>query len=524
MRRTISIHAQTLRGQNITSLALIVGGLLALSFISYHWIARGDLTRLVIICLGLVVLGIGLIVLSNWRFGLYLFLIWLVFEDLPRKYLGNNMIIYFGKDVLVGIAYVAFFITHKRNRVRTFSPPFLFPLLLFAGLSFIQVFNPNSPSILFGIVGLKLYLYYVPLLFLGYALIRSERDLQVFLVLNLIVAGVVALLGIIQAIVGLNFLNPQVVAPELAMLSQLVKQAPSGVLVPRPCSVFVSDARFSYYMLFMLLLGLGTAGYMLLRGYSGKKIGIIFLGIGLFISAIVMSGGRAPFMFMLGNILVFAAASLWGAFHHRYQRVQLVRAIEWVFIISGIGLLILILIFPDEIGARWSYYYETIAPWSPTTELGYRLKEYPVGNFLEAFSHPEWPVGYGIGTASLGIQYVAAFLGISPPELWVENGFGVLVVELGILGLLLWVAWTVALIYSGWRITKRLRGTAVFPVGFVILWFAFLLLIVFTWGAISSYQNFIFNAYLWLLVGILFRLPGLVAEGQIRARTPAHGR
>jgi hypothetical protein len=35
-----------------------------------------------------------------------------------------------------------------------------------------------------------------------------------------------------------------------------------------------------------------------------------------------------------------------------------------------------------------------------------------------------------------------------------------------------------------------------------------------TFGGLSAYQNFIDNAYLWFLVGILFRLP------EIQASTP----
>jgi hypothetical protein len=35
-------------------------------------------------------------------------------------------------------------------------------------------------------------------------------------------------------------------------------------------------------------------------------------------------------------------------------------------------------------------------------------------------------------------------------------------------------------------------------------------LLPFTFGGMPAYQNYVLNAYLWLLVGILFRLPHLV--------------
>lgn len=60
----------------------------------------------------------------------------------------------------------------------------------------------------------------------------------------------------------------------------------------------------------------------------------------------------------------------------------------------------------------------------------------------------------------------------------------------------------------------KLRGTWAFPVGLSIAWFAFIVLFPFTWGGLVQYENFITNAYFWLSIGFLFRLPGLVAEEQ----------
>jgi len=59
-----------------------------------------------------------------------------------------------------------------------------------------------------------------------------------------------------------------------------------------------------------------------------------------------------------------------------------------------------------------------------------------------------------------------------------------------------------------------------FPVAFAILWFSFLLLFPFTYGGIQPYQNYIFNAYFWLLVGVLFRLPSLVPGPQVASSVP----
>ncbi len=74
-----------------------------------------------------------------------------------------------------------------------------------------------------------------------------------------------------------------------------------------------------------------------------------------------------------------------------------------------------------------------------------------------------------------------------------------------------------------WTIVRGLRGTALFPVAFAIFWYSFLLLIPLTYINIDAYQNFVMNAYFWLLAGILVRLPELARMPQVapaRAQAP----
>ena len=90
-----------------------------------------------------------------------------------------------------------------------------------------------------------------------------------------------------------------------------------------------------------------------------------------------------------------------------------------------------------------------------------------------------------------------------------EEGYGVLIVEMGILAPFLWILWTAALVYSSWGVVKRLRQTRFFPIAVAFFWYIFFLLYPLTFGGISAYENFVCNMYLWIWVGILFRLPEL---------------
>jgi O-antigen ligase len=181
-------------------------------------------------------------------------------------------------------------------------------------------------------------------------------------------------------------------------------------------------------------------------------------------------------------------------------------------VVGGVALFAMITIFPEEVSSRFAVYSETLSPDSPASELVFRSRDYPLKNFLLAFEHPLWPTGYGIGTASLGIQYVTRIMHAPPMRIGVENGFGQLIIELGIMGLLLWIFLAIAISISTWRIAKSLRGTSWFPISFAIFWYAFLLLLPKGYISFVSYQDYLMNAYLWILLGILYRLPDLAQK------------
>src|SRR5713101_5277914 len=94
------------------------------------WIVAGSDRNLLSFGTGLVACAIILHIMTDWRSGVILFLVWLVFEDLARKYLGNSMTVYFTKDLIVGVAYISFLVARRRGQVATFKIPFLLPLAI----------------------------------------------------------------------------------------------------------------------------------------------------------------------------------------------------------------------------------------------------------------------------------------------------------------------------------------------------------------------------------------------------------
>src|ERR1700719_2010049 len=133
------------------------------------------------------------------------------------------MAIYFAKDFFALVVYISFFAAFRRKVVPLFRPPFLMPLLIFIWFGILQVFNPASTSIWFGLMGVKIFFYYVPLIIVGYALLNTEAELRRFFTVNLVLVLVIVSLGIAQSIIGPSFLNPAVQAEDLRLLSGLYR-------------------------------------------------------------------------------------------------------------------------------------------------------------------------------------------------------------------------------------------------------------------------------------------------------------
>lgn len=505
------LKAQTqFRGQTLIGASFFAIGLLVAWQVGAKIVAN-DVRSIIFAAMGFAMCVVAVAIVRNWRTGFYFFLFWLMFEDLARKYMGNGLAFFFGKDILLGLTYLSFFVSVRRRRENTLRPPFLFFLSLFFWLGVLQMFNQNSPNIWYGLLGIKIYFLYVPLMFVGYALIRDDESLRRFLVVNALLAVVIAAAGILQGVLGNSFLNPSNLAPELQTLGDLQKTNLSGVVFNLPDSVFVSSGRFASYLAVAFILSMGAAGYLLL--YTKRSRKLMFFTIGILGVAALLSGSRGTFVSLILTASLLSAGFLWGAPWRWKQGYRMLKAVRRSAIVAAAGLIVLFVLFPRQAGSRLQFYAETLLPNGGNYELGTRTWDYPVDNFLAVFSKPNWIVGNGIGTSALGTQYVAKLTGQPPPEIGVEEGYGTMIIEMGVLAPILWILWTAALVYYSWKVVRGLRETRFFPIGLAIVWYAVLLLFIWTYGSLSGYENYICNAYLWLLVGILFRLPNLARTG-----------
>ncbi len=88
----------------------------------------------------------------------------------------------------------------------------------------------------------------------------------------------------------------------------------------------------------------------------------------------------------------------------------------------------------------------------------------------------------------------------------VERGFDNVVVELGIVGLILWVEMGLSSPISPWKVAKKLKATPWFPMASVTILSPFMLFLQVT--SLNSYArwDFVIRAYVRPWTDILYRL------------------
>ena len=224
----------------------------------------------------------------------------------------------------------------------------------------------------------------------------------------------------------------------------------------------------------------------------------------------MITGTRTPFVFVIGSAFVMTAAFLWGAPWRWGQGHRMVKALRRGFLIGGLGLILMVEVFPTVIGGNWAFISETLSWHGEGSELIKPRLGLSRAKSHGAIQEGNLLTGHGTGISSLGMQYVSRFLDSRSPAFSVESGYGSLIVEMGIFGLILWFIWVSVLALAGMEDrSKMLRQTVYFPLGFAIWWYAVVDLVLLMYFGMQPYQNFVNNAYLWLLIGVLYRLPKL---------------
>ena len=75
---------------------------------------------------------------KSWQFGLFAFFGWFLVEDLVRKYSGNAMVLYAGKEIIYLSALAGFAVAAWRRRAPVAHNPVLVPVLTLLAWALIE--------------------------------------------------------------------------------------------------------------------------------------------------------------------------------------------------------------------------------------------------------------------------------------------------------------------------------------------------------------------------------------------------
>lgn len=432
-------------------------------------LAVADWRWIIIASVFVSALVIGAQILRQWRWGITAFFLWIVAEDLIRKYMGNQIVLYGAKDLLIVLTYASFLLWRRTSpSAREWKNPLEVPLLVFLAIAAVNCFNAGIDHPAIPLIGLRMSLLYVPLLYLGYVYFDSDARVRRFIMLSLGAGAVVAFLGLLQSLMGLGFLNPRGFVPGLRL--ELIRVTPeSQLMIPRPNSVFADAGRFSQYLFVLFYLGMGAIGYWHHQGtaaddtaggthvqrrglagkprfpwevsYSGRAPGgmrrgwlvsrrnppsdsrqvlrrvsrwlagqgrrtlIIWLSFGLITAGLFVSAQRAAVVLLAVSFVAIVVIACLEKLRSWVIRGKSSRFPLAKTAICAVGVIGGYSLFRwDHLLAVYRFCIETLSPLARETELAWRPSVY-WQDIVKAVRESGL-VGHGTGTASLGLQYV----------------------------------------------------------------------------------------------------------------------
>jgi hypothetical protein len=407
----------------------------------------------------------------NWRLGVYAILVVTVVEGYVRLRLGNPQVLLV-KDAMLAAVYMRIVAGNILHGRRLIPPSFLnAPLAAFTAIVLVEAFNPNIAAPSEALIGIRTWLWYVPLFYVGIEMARSTDARPRFQSVLVVTTIVAAMIAAAQYAAGPAAYAAQGDAFRIATFVTGVTD--SAAVVYRPNSTFAWSSHFAVFLAIGTVFAVALA--MKSRGWSRVAAVCSFI----FLAGInVVEGQRV--MYLLLPIVIVAMFVLAGRMR---GKLRLIAAIP-----IAIGLLALATPFlPPQLGvldrplALFGAERDTIA---------IRAETYSVTTINAIL---KFPLGAGTGATSLGSRYV---LGDVP--LFIEFPTGKVAGDLSLLGLALYAWVFVSLIRFALRAVQSAR-TALDSGGAAdaTALLATVILIIFT-----GYDLAIAAVTFWLLAGL----------------------
>ena len=271
---------------------------------------------------------------------IYIYFAWCWLDGTIRGMLHSDPVSIVARDIVLGVVVVGWgtqrLQTRYQDAIRV--PPGTLLVALFILICLLQMLNPNAAGLLQSIGGLKLHLSAIPLLFLGYDVIRRPaqvRSLFLFLTLMTLIMGVTSYAQYAHGpswtwahfpgsheVIGSNLAPGRLEAFQ----KMTVTFKPPGTTTAGGSSGFYAGILFPLAFVLPLLSG---------RLHFSRKVNAILAAILLaFIVIIFINAVRAAL------VIAFCGLLLLGLLIGGKQRARILAAIAFCLVLGSIGFIV----------------------------------------------------------------------------------------------------------------------------------------------------------------------------------------
>lgn len=438
---------------------------------------------------------------------LWLFVIYMPFAGTITYWVGGgNALFQLAKDGFAYPAMLAIFLQLKKQRQPLIVPKsFQTPLKVLLAMVFLTLFAVNLPlqfdnsfngqGFFMGLLGIKVFIGYIPLITCTYYLIRDKKDFLRFNRLHVVLAIVCCLLGILQYLMlttGRCKGTDHLTGDELFKATLDAKCLVGGALVYSPSQnmirlpgTFVAPWQWAWFLIANAFITFASA----FSDPSPKWQVVSFFGMAVVFINAVISGQRIALL--LVPVIIVMLLVLTG---------QLAKPSRFIPIVGGLATLIVagFVLFPDVVQERID---STVARWqaSPPTEF--------IAHQVEFTSKGQDGIlGNGLGRATNSARMFGK-------TILIETYYPKLLYEIGPLGVLAFLGAVTSLTIATFKIWRSRKDKSMRSYAASFWVFIFFI----------SYQTYYYpldvdpvTVYYWMFVGMTLKIPEIERQEEER--------
>ena len=418
-----------------------------------------------------------------WKKALILIVFWVMFSGVFRKWIipeASEVIYFFNHAILTGV-YIRYFLDQAKNQKPIFLKHNAGVLILFLlSWSIACVFNPELSSIPVGLLGLIVYFYYIPLIFIIPKVFQDKKEIIKLLKLVVGFSFPILILGIIQFYSPVDHpINSYVAEAGIALIGEY----------PRITSTF---SYISGYATFLIALVLILLYLISLKDSSFKYNIFLYIVFVLCVLNILMTGSRTALFYSAFCVVMYLF--LTGSLEFKLMKRFIPR------IILALALIFLIFNFTSY-GKKVVNAFMTRVVYEEQLERVIDLYKRPF-DFIKIAGF----YGYGLGTTYQG----SIALGHNPHPYYLEEVTGGyedeperVMLEVGLVGFIMVYLLRLFYIYDFWGLFRKLKDIDLRNLSLILLLFQ----IQFVCGVNMLIFNHTSNLLYWYFIGFMFVLP-----------------